>query len=139
MLCLAVHHLGLHSACQVLQVVSLAARTYQLQDNGLEIFFSGRASLYLTLPTSRDRNTLQQALLDQPALRLQQARPPEKWRKDWCRGKVGPIPGWRARFSCACLHEVSIDKPRGIWLNLTGNRTWLLPPARLDRLGRSQA
>ena len=72
------------------QVLSLAARTYQLQDTGLEIFFAGRVSLYLTLLTPGERNALMRAMQMQPALTLQRARTPKQWRRDWCRGKVRP-------------------------------------------------
>ena len=81
---------GLTVGCLHLQVLSLKARTYQLQDTGLEIFFAGRASLYLTLRTQEERDTFARALQAQPALRLRLERTPEQWRRDWCKGKVWP-------------------------------------------------
>lgn len=39
----------------VLQIVSVMKRTFQLRPTGLEIFFSGRNSLYLTFRTFEER------------------------------------------------------------------------------------
>jgi hypothetical protein len=44
--------------CTSLQAQSLMKRTYLLQNIGLEIFFSGRNSLYLTFKSTRDRDRL---------------------------------------------------------------------------------
>ena len=41
-----------------LQAQALIKRTYLLKDIGLEIFFSGRNSLYLTFKTSEDRDRI---------------------------------------------------------------------------------
>ena len=49
-------------------------RTYQLQPNGLEIFFSGRNSLYLTFRTQDERKRCDAALRSQSALKLQHLR-----------------------------------------------------------------
>ena len=40
----------------MVQVLSLMRRTYLLEDVGLELFFAGRHSLYLTFRSSADRN-----------------------------------------------------------------------------------
>ena len=41
-----------------LQAQALIKRTYLLKDIGIEIFFSGRNSLYLTFKTSADRDRI---------------------------------------------------------------------------------
>lgn len=41
-----------------LQAQALIKRTYLLKDVGLEIFFSGRNSLYLTFKSTADRDRL---------------------------------------------------------------------------------
>ena len=45
-----------HQFC--MQAQALIRRTYLLKDIGLEIFFSGRNSLYLTFKTSADRDRI---------------------------------------------------------------------------------
>ena len=45
-------------ASPCVQAQALIKRTYLLKDVGLEIFFSGRNSLYLTFKTSADREKL---------------------------------------------------------------------------------
>ena len=94
-----------------LQIVSVMKRTYQLEPMGLEIFFSGRNSLYLTFKSydQRERypwlkrsgakyrdleahNAHQQGftacvcrvdrlLRDQPVVRLQSQRSPQRWER----------------------------------------------------------
>ena len=41
-----------------MQAQALIKRTYLLKDIGVEIFFSGRNSLYLTFKTSADRDRI---------------------------------------------------------------------------------
>ena len=44
----------------------------QLEDLGLELFFSGRSSLYLTFRCPADRNAFAASLRAQPALKVWQ-------------------------------------------------------------------
>ena len=66
----------------------MARRTYQLQNTGLEVFFPGRSSLYLTLKSAHAREDLRSCLQAQPGLRMRQQRSPAMWRRDWCLGKA---------------------------------------------------
>eukprot|EP00887_Chlorella_sp_A99_P007641 scaffold20.g7641.t1 len=70
------------------RVEFVARRVYQLEDVGLELFFSGRASLYLTFRARPDREAFASALLRQPALRLERLRSRERWTRDWVAGRV---------------------------------------------------
>ena len=80
---------GKHSTSLALvQVLSMARRTYQLQNTGLEVFFPGRSSLYLTLKTHAAREDLRSCLQAQPGLRMRQQRSLHMWRRDWSLGKV---------------------------------------------------
>lgn len=56
------HHCVLYTVCEAVHVLpqaqTLIKRTYLLQNIGLEIFFSGRNSLYLTFRSTQERDTL---------------------------------------------------------------------------------
>ncbi|BDA48009.1 probable protein FAN at N-terminal half [Coccomyxa sp. Obi] len=67
---------------------SLIKRTYLLQNIGLEIFFSGRNSLYLTFKSTQERNTLAGLLEQQSDLKLRKRKDRKTWRRDWQRGRV---------------------------------------------------
>lgn len=54
--------------------MSVQRRVYQLEDLGVEVFFPGRASLYLTLKTSVERDAFIKALMQQPSLQLEHMR-----------------------------------------------------------------
>lgn len=49
-------------------------RVYQLEDLGVEVFFPGRASLYLTFKTTADRESFIKLLMQQPNLQLEHMR-----------------------------------------------------------------
>ena len=70
------------------RVEFVANRTYQLEDLGLEVFFSGRSSLYLTFRQHADRDAFAAALARQPALELERMRTRERWTRDWVTGRV---------------------------------------------------
>ncbi len=53
-------------AARCLQAQALIERTYLLKDIGVEIFFSGRNSLYLTFKTSADRDRMAGMLCGMP-------------------------------------------------------------------------
>ena len=102
-------HLTSPALCQVL---SMARRTYQLQNTGLEVFFPGRSSLYLTLKTHAAREDLRSCLQAQPGLRMRQQRSLHMWRRDWILGKV-----CHSCCSCSCARGSHCSQP------LSGKRT----------------
>ena len=53
-------------------------RSYQLEPTGLEVFFSGRSSLFLTFATTAERDLYEETLRRQPDLRLLQMRSPRR-------------------------------------------------------------
>jgi len=59
--CFELNHQAGHAAFAyqggkfVVQIKSVVKRTYQLSPTGLEVFFSGRSSLYLTFRTMQER------------------------------------------------------------------------------------
>jgi factor associated with neutral sphingomyelinase activation len=77
---IAAYHLG--------RVVAVAPRVYQLEDLGLEVFFSSRHSLYLAFRRHEDRAAFQRLLMQQPALRLDSMRSREQWTRDWVNGRI---------------------------------------------------
>lgn len=77
---IAAYHLG--------RVVAVAPRVYQLEDLGLEVFFSSRHSLYLAFRRHEDRAAFQLLLMQQPALRLDSMRSREHWTRDWVNGRI---------------------------------------------------
>lgn len=70
------------------RVVAVAPRVYQLEDLGLEVFFSPRHSLYLAFRTQPDRAAFQRRLMAQPALRLEKMRGLDQWTRDWVAGRI---------------------------------------------------
>ena len=74
-------------ACK--QIVAIMPRRYQLQELGLEIFFTGHGSLFLTFRSKRACNDCLRTLQGLPAVQLQKFRSSKKWTKDWVNGKVG--------------------------------------------------
>ncbi|KAL4452133.1 hypothetical protein ABPG75_007795 [Micractinium tetrahymenae] len=70
------------------KVVAVAARVYQLEGLGLEVFFSSRHSLYLAFRSPADRDAFQAALMQQPALQLERMRSREQWTRDWVNGRI---------------------------------------------------
>ena len=85
------------------QVLSMARRTCQLENTGLELFFPGRSSLYLTLKTPHAREDLRSCLQAQPGLRMRHQRSQAMWRRDWCLGKVPSPPSLNAAPVFAAL------------------------------------
>ena len=79
------------------RVVAVAPRTYQLDDRGLEVFFSPRHSLYLAFRRGSDRDAFQRALMAQPELRLERMRSREQWTRDWVNGRIRCGAGDRGR------------------------------------------
>ena len=75
-------------AYQLGRVVAVAPRVYQLEDLGLEIFFSSRHSLYLAFRLHADRARMQRLLMQQPALQLEKMRSREQWTRDWVNGRI---------------------------------------------------
>lgn len=71
---------------------AIMRRVWQLEDRGLELFFEGRTSLYLTLKTKAVRNRVEAVLLQQPALHLEKRRTRRAWTRDWLSGKVPSLP-----------------------------------------------
>ena len=71
------------------QVLNISKRTYQLNDVGLEIFFPGRNSLFLTFKSEARRDQFLRVLRQQPELKLEHVRSPAKWMRYWRQGKVG--------------------------------------------------
>jgi hypothetical protein len=75
-------------AYQLGRVVAVAPRVYQLEDLGLEVFFSSRHSLYLAFRLHADRARMQRLLMQQPALQLEKMRSREQWTRDWVNGRI---------------------------------------------------
>ncbi|KAK9868121.1 hypothetical protein WJX84_006728 [Apatococcus fuscideae] len=69
-------------------IVAIMPRRYQLEELGLEIFFTGHGSLFLTFRTKAARITCQKTLQALPAVQLQKFRSSAKWTSDWVNGKV---------------------------------------------------
>ena len=70
------------------RVVAAARRTYQLEDLGLELFFSSRHSLYLAFRAAADRDVFQRLMHQQPAVQLEKMRSREAWTRDWVAGRI---------------------------------------------------
>eukprot|EP00884_Botryococcus_braunii_P012576 jgi/Botrbrau1/21319/Bobra.0184s0029.2 len=70
------------------KVQAIAQRVWQLEDTGLELFFGGRSSLYLTLKTKAVRDRVEAVLRRQPAVRLEKRKTRRSWTNDWVAGKV---------------------------------------------------
>ncbi|GAB4819113.1 hypothetical protein N2152v2_006159 [Parachlorella kessleri] len=73
---------------QLDKVMSVQRRVYQLEDLGVEVFFPGRASLYLAFKATPGREAFIRALMQQPALQLEHMRSRDKWTRDWVSGRV---------------------------------------------------
>lgn len=84
------------------RVVALAPRVYQLEDLGLEVFFSARHSLYLAFRSARDRDAFRAALAAQPAVQLEKMRSREQWTRDWVHGRIRWVRGAGARGVAGC-------------------------------------
>jgi hypothetical protein len=75
-------------AYSLARVVAVARRVYQLEDLGLEVFFSSRHSIYLAFRATADRNAFQRALAAQPSVQLERMRSREQWTRDWVNGCI---------------------------------------------------
>lgn len=75
-------------AFQLSKVVAVSPRVYQLEDLGLEVFFSSRHSLYLAFRAPPDRARFHRLLMAQPALQLDRMRSREQWTRDWVGGRI---------------------------------------------------
>ncbi|KAI3438042.1 hypothetical protein D9Q98_000485 [Chlorella vulgaris] len=75
-------------AYSLARVVAVARRVYQLEDLGLEVFFSSRHSIYLAFRATADRNAFQRALAAQPSVQLERMRSREQWTRDWVHGRI---------------------------------------------------
>ena len=64
-------------------------RRYQLQELGLEIFFTGHGTLFLTFRSKQACRDCLRTLQGLPAVQLQKFRSSKKWTQDWVNGKVG--------------------------------------------------
>ncbi|KAK9807012.1 hypothetical protein WJX72_010768 [[Myrmecia] bisecta] len=73
---------------QLNKVVSMLPRTHQLANTGLEIFLSGRNSLFLTFRSQAERDRYQHALQAQPDCKLEHMKSRSRWTRDWVHGKV---------------------------------------------------
>lgn len=74
-------------------MLNISRRTYLLEDTGVEIFFPGRNSLFLTFKSSKDRDLFLRVLRQQSELKLTHARPLAKWVRYWRQGKVRSASG----------------------------------------------
>lgn len=72
------------------QIVAIMPRRYQLQELGLEIFFTGHGTLFLTFRNKQACRDCLRTLQGLPAVQLQKFRSSKKWTRDWVNGKVGP-------------------------------------------------
>lgn len=70
------------------KVLNVSKRTHLLEDAGLEVFFPGRNSLFLTFKSPGDRDLFVRVLRQQPELKVRHARSLSKWLKQWRQGKV---------------------------------------------------
>ncbi|KAK9819324.1 hypothetical protein WJX74_006280 [Apatococcus lobatus] len=69
-------------------IVAIMPRRYQLQELGLEIFFTGHGSLFLTFRSKSACSDCMRTLQGLPAVQLQKFRSSKKWTRDWVNGKV---------------------------------------------------
>lgn len=76
------------------QVLFVMRRVYQLEDLGVEVFFPGRASLYLTFKTTAHRERFIKLLMQQPNLQLEHMHR--------CGGRASGS-GWWAREHWLCV------------------------------------
>lgn len=100
---IAAYHLG--------RVVAVAPRVYQLEDLGLEVFFSSRHSLYLAFRRHEDRAAFQRLLMQQPALRLDSMRSREQWTRDWVNGRIRWV--WNGLGTSTLAMAGSVARQRG--------------------------
>ncbi|KAL6779602.1 hypothetical protein ACKKBG_A12960 [Auxenochlorella protothecoides x Auxenochlorella symbiontica] len=70
------------------RVTDVQRRAYRLADLGLELFLSGRESLYLAFDDPPSRARFQAALERQPALRPLRPRSLRRWQREWVAGRV---------------------------------------------------
>ena len=99
------------------KVVAVAPRVHQLEDLGLELFFSSRHSLYLAFRRHADRERFRRLLAQQPALRLEAMRSREQWTRDWVNGRIRwalkrSCAGWAGYQSCFSLSDEVLVTPQ---------------------------
>ena len=69
-------------------VVSIHKRTHQLQDIGVELFFSDNDSVYFAFNGKEERDKFHASVVQQPALYVKVEKPLHQRREDWLNGKL---------------------------------------------------
>ncbi|QDZ18310.1 BEACH domain-containing protein [Chloropicon primus] len=69
-------------------VVTIQTRTHQLQDIGIELFFSGGKSVYFAFKGADELDKFYLTLVSQPSLTIERERSLKQRTKDWASGKI---------------------------------------------------
>ena len=69
-------------------ILTIQKRTHQLQDIGIELFFSGGKSVYFAFKGTDELEKFYKKLISQPSLQIETERTLKQRRKDWVSGKI---------------------------------------------------